>query len=307
MLELIKLDPGKLQDTITIFLAIVIEATPFIIIGILSSVIIKAFIDPNKLLKLTPKNPFLSHLTMSLLGIVFPVCECGNVPLLRQLIAKGVPISSAVSFYLGAPVLNIAVVASTYIAFGPGSIVFWARFLIGFLIAYLVGLFLYFTTDNNHKALTKSMQIECAHDHTKVQGKKFLFSSQFFDFFHKELKSMFALLVFGAFVASITQIWIPRDLLLSLNSSPFVAVTAMMVIAVIISVCSTVDAFIALGFSQTFSNGALLGFLVYGPMIDIKALSMLSTTFNIKFLIKVVSAVTILTYLFTLILINLGY
>lgn len=308
MFDLFTLEAGRIQDTITIFLAIVIEATPFIVLGVLASVFVKAFINEERLLKLAPKNPFLSHLYMSFLGMVFPVCECGNVPLLRQLVAKGVPVSAAVSFYLGAPILNVAVIASTWIAFGSDPIIFWGRFVFGFLIAYFVGLYLYFFTKNNHDVLTEKMQLMCEHDHDhKAEGTKFLFSKRFFTFFNQEMQSMFSLLVFGAFIASLTQIWIPRDVLLSLNSEPVLAITAMMVLAVIISVCSTVDAFIALGFAQTFSSGAVLSFLLYGPMIDIKAISMLSTTFTVGFITRVVIAVTLLTYIFTLFVTAIGY
>jgi uncharacterized membrane protein YraQ (UPF0718 family) len=43
-----------------------------------------------------------------------------------------------------------------------------------------------------------------------------------------------------------------------------------------------VDAFVALSFAANFSTGALLAFLVYGPMVDIKSIFMFSRVFNKK-------------------------
>lgn len=112
------LDP-KIQDTLTIFLAIVIEAVPFIVLGVLVSAVLSAFVKDKWLLKLRGDNRFGSHLISSLLGMLFPVCECGNVPVTRELLGKGFSPSQAVSFYLGAPILNIVVIASTISTFMP--------------------------------------------------------------------------------------------------------------------------------------------------------------------------------------------
>jgi hypothetical protein len=118
---------------------------------------------------------------------------------------------------------------------------------------------------------------------------------------------MFKFLLIGAAIAAITQLWIPRDILVSLNSSPVIGITAMIILAVVISVCSTVDAFIALGFAQQFSASAIISFLIYGPMIDIKAISMLTTTFKPKVIAMIVGLVTLFTYLIGLSLASLGF
>jgi uncharacterized protein len=56
----------------------------------------------------------------------------------------------------------------------------------------------------------------------------------------------------------------------------------MILLAVLLSVCSTVDAFIALAFVGTFSSGSILGFLVYGPMVDIKSTLMFLQVYRRK-------------------------
>ena len=58
-------------------------------------------------------------------------------------------------------------------------------------------------------------------------------------------------------------------------------------LAFVISICSNVDAFFALAFRDTFTAGSLVSFLVFGPMIDIKLLSLMRTTYQPKVLMQV--------------------
>lgn len=53
-----------------------------------------------------------------------------------------------------------------------------------------------------------------------------------------------------------------------------------MALAIVLSICSTVDAFVVLGFVGTFSPGAILAFLVFGPMVDIKSTLMYLSVFR---------------------------
>ncbi len=73
------------------------------------------------------------------MGLFFPVCECGVVPLTRRLFQKGAPTAVGISFLLAAPVLNPIVIASTYAAFGFGQ-VFWGRIGLTLVIAVITGL-----------------------------------------------------------------------------------------------------------------------------------------------------------------------
>ena len=118
---------------------------------------------------------------------------------------------------------------------------------------------------------------------------------------------MLSLLILGAGIASITQLWIPREIILSIAENPLYAIGAMMALALVISVCSTVDAFIALAYANQFSPSALLGFLIYGPTIDIKALSMLTTTFKPYVVGIIWFLVTAFTLIITLGIASLGY
>jgi uncharacterized protein len=95
-----------LQDFLTITLSIVIEALPFVILGIIISSLIRRFLPPAKLTKILPRNPFWRRFALSLAGLALPVCECGNVPVARSLLARGLKPADVVSFLFAAPILN---------------------------------------------------------------------------------------------------------------------------------------------------------------------------------------------------------
>jgi uncharacterized membrane protein YraQ (UPF0718 family) len=94
------------------------------------------------------------------------------------------------------------------------------------------------------------------------------------------------------------QIFIPQSVMLSVGQGPLISVIVLVGLAILLSICSTVDAFIALGFVGTFSAGAILAFLVLGPMVDIKSVLMYGHVFRprpVLYLILIPLLVSILS------------
>ena len=105
----------------TRFLGIFIEAVPFLLLGTFASGLIEAFVSKDDITRVVPGNIVLATAMGGMMGFMFPVCECGVVPVTRRLFRKGMPISVGIAFLLSAPVMNPVVVASTYAAFGAGA------------------------------------------------------------------------------------------------------------------------------------------------------------------------------------------
>ena len=289
--------PPQFQDFITIFLSIFVEAMPFVILGSLVSALIGLFIKEEWILKLIPKNRLFSHALMPFLGIAFPVCECGNVPVAKRLLFKGVQISQVLTFILAAPAFNFIVFIATYSAFKDSISIVFFRFLFTYIIAVTIGIL--FSLKKNPDEILQSNfanEVACHHDHTKKSLKNF--SSDLLD----DFSQMLASLVIGALIASALQNFTPIDILKSLGQNPIISILIMIIIAFVISICSNVDAFVALSYSSRFTSGSIVSFLVFGPMIDIKSLSMLSTIFTKRFLILMTSLVFALTFILSLIL-----
>ena len=128
----------RLSSFTTIFVSIFIEASPFLLLGSLGSGIIEVFFENQDISRWVPGNPLLGALVGSLMGLFFPVCECGVVPLTRRLIKRGLPVPVGISFLLGAPALNPIVLMSTVVAFGWGPVL-WGRVGLTLAIATLTG------------------------------------------------------------------------------------------------------------------------------------------------------------------------
>ena len=272
--------PDRLQDWITLSLSVMIEALPFVMLGICIAIIVQVWLPAERLLTYLPQQPLLRRACLSLLGIALPVCECGNVPLARGLLAKGLTPSESLVFLLAAPVLNPVTIITTQQAFAGDMTILWARVFGGFAIANLVGWV--YARRPAEELLTNTFVASCQADH--MQQSKRVASLAIF---RREVQAMLPALVVGAGLAGLVQVLVSREVLVSLGSQPVWSVIAMVALAFIVSICSNVDAFFALAFRQTFMTGALVSFLTFGPMIDIKMLSLLRTTYRPSVLLQV--------------------
>lgn len=287
---------GRLQGFVTVFLGIFIEAVPFLLAGVLVSSFIALFVTEEHIRRYSPRNPLLAAIGGSLLGLVFPVCECGSIPAARRLISKGVQLPAGIAFLLAAPVINPIVMVSTYVAFGSWEIVTW-RIGLTMLFAVIIGLLVGAVRDprtiltpqlhsaplhlHEHHAAHEHHHEHgptCNHDHHHEPDPQASILRRVLGHANLEFFEMARYLIAGALLAAALQTLIPQQALLALGTGPVVSVLVLMALAAILSICSTVDSFIALSFVNTFTPGSIVAFLVFGPMIDIKSTLMLTTT-----------------------------
>jgi uncharacterized membrane protein YraQ (UPF0718 family) len=117
----------------------------------------------------------------------------------------------------------------------------------------------------------------------------------------QEFRELGGVLILGSAIAAIVQVFVPRDIILSLGQGPVTSILAMMLLAAVVSICSTVDSFFALSFASTFTTGSLLAFLVFGPMIDLKAVGLMLSIFKPRAIFYLFALAGQLTFLLTLI------
>jgi uncharacterized membrane protein YraQ (UPF0718 family) len=263
----------RLSTFATVFLGIFIEAAPFLFLGTLASGVVEIYLNKDTIVRLMPKQLFLSVLVGSSLGLFFPVCECGIVPLVRRLFRKGFPTPAGIAFLLSAPVINPIVIVSTATAFGIGRVLF-LRILITIIIAITIGLV--FSVTKAPWEIIRPTPWITAQDVAphKSEGKSNVWEEirQVLLISTDEFFEIGRFLVIGSLIAAGMQTFIPQSGLLAIGNGPLSSVIVMVALAVILSICSTVDAFVALSFASTFSLGSILAFLTFGPMIDIKTL-----------------------------------
>jgi uncharacterized membrane protein YraQ (UPF0718 family) len=268
----------RFQTFVTIFLGIFIEAVPFLLAGSLVSGFIAVFVDDSMIERYMPRRALPGALAGASMGLLFPVCECGVVPVTRRLYEKGLPTSIGVAFLLAAPVINPIVIISTYAAFGATP-VFWGRLVVSALVAVIVGLI--FAAAQAREVLLPNVAAMCGCSHAaptslpvsvRVRQSLNTAGDDFLD--------MVRYLIIGSMLAAAMQTLVPQALLLSVGQGPVVSVLVMQALAFVLSICSTVDAFLALAFAGTFTTGSIVAFLTFGPMVDIKSALMFLGVFQ---------------------------
>ncbi|WP_035992513.1 permease [Leptolyngbya sp. KIOST-1] len=331
----------QLNNGITLFFSLLVEAMPFLLLGVIFSSVLLLFVDEQKLLAMMPKNPVLAALAGGLIGFMFPVCECGNIPVARRLLTKGAPTAVAIGYLLAAPTVNPIVFWATWIAFRDQPEIVFLRVIFTLIVAVTIALIFStqadvrpFLQDNLTRAMGPEPAVETVaapEVSPLLKSGTFLMQSpgqvlqldappaqvlaqvaaapplvdrlrMMVDNMVLELRELGAVLVIGSAIAAFVQVAVPREIILSLGQGPVTSIVAMMVLAWVVSICSTVDSFFALSFASTFTSGALLAFLVFGPMIDLKNISLLLTVFKGRAIIYLFVLAAQLTFLLTLVM-----
>ncbi|BFT69774.1 permease [Paenibacillus sp. P36] len=305
------------------FMDIFLDALPFMFMGVLLSTVVENFIPEAFIRRMTPKHPLGGILFACVLGIMFPLCECGMIPFVRRLMRKGMPVYIAVIFILVGPILNPIVFASTFMAFRSAPEMAYSRMGLTFGVALVVGLLLTrflkssplrhansghtaehihvhehngHSHDHHHDHVhTHDHAHHHEHGHNHSHGDSRI--ATMLSHGTSELYEMSKYLMLGAFLTALIQTFVAQDSLSAIGQGTFVSHVFMMGFAYLLSLCSTTDAFVAASFAKTFSPGSLLAFLVFGPMIDVKSTLMLLSIFKARFVLtlSIVVAITVLT------------
>lgn len=332
----------QLNSGFTLFLSLLVEAFPFLLLGVLFSGLLQFFVDERKLVQWMPRGAFLGALFGSCIGFLFPVCECGNVPVARRLLMQGAPSSVAIGFLLAAPTINPIVFWATWTAFRDQPEIAFLRIGCSLVIATLIGWVFSFQRDMRpllQPAVALAMPIK-SREPKAAKGAKnqsaapLIQSGTYFlgqstqpvdlaefqqaaaaaiadkplsyklnlmlDAMLQEIRELGGVLILGSAIAAAVQVFIPREAVVALGQGPVSSIVAMMLLAAIVSICSTVDAFFALSFSSTFTTGSLLAFLVFGPMIDLKGIGLMLAIFKPRAVFYLFALAGSLTFLFAL-------
>ncbi|RLK52101.1 permease [Microbacterium telephonicum] len=285
--------PTRLQDGLTLSTSVLIESLPFVMLGVLLSIVVQVWVPPGVIERWMPRRAWARRAVLSLLGMLIPVCECGNVPFARGLLMRGFGVPETLTFLIAAPIVNPIVIITTHQAFGFDDGILIARLVGGYLIANLIG-WLYSRHPDAEGMLTERFLATCEIVETQItdgtsggKGRRSLAQ------FVVELRAVMPALIVGSALAGAVQVLVPRDALLAIGSNPALSILAMIALAMIVSICSNVDSFFALSFASTFTPGSIVAFLLVGPLVDVKMLALLRTTFRTRILAGIVVIVVL--------------
>ncbi|PZR98614.1 MAG: hypothetical protein DLM69_08445 [Candidatus Chloroheliales bacterium] len=293
------MDSSAFTDFTTRFISIVVTAMPLLVLGVFVFALLEEYVPVTT--SWLPHRKYLSIPIASLGGAVVPVCDCGAIPVAHGLVRRGASLSEALAFVVGAPVINLLVFTTTAAIFGP--LIAAGRLAATFVAAVAIGAFFRFFVEkgkdippnlerdadvppavNTSPNLVSSSLVApgSSVDATNGTARGGIIAqiSHIISHASSELADLGRFVIVGAAVAALIQTFVPQDKLLAIGSNTFTAVLLMMLLAFLLSLCSISDAPIAATFVGNFGPGAVLAFMVFGQIIDIKNLFMMLSTFK---------------------------
>jgi uncharacterized membrane protein YraQ (UPF0718 family) len=320
----------EILDFIITFSSILWEALPFIILGAIVAGILEEFLPQQWITRFLPKQALPAVMIGGGLGLLFPMCECGIVVVMRRLLRKGLPLSVCVAYMLAGPIINLVVIFSTAVAFGPHKIapeVVGLRVGLGFLVAVVTALVVHRQWVRHGSALLTPIAApppsrpepeppphtvtvaEYTGDRPEdVAGRPVerkplmrrvsnISATALHDFV-----DITVFLILGAVIAALVKQYISADQIEALSTQqPLMAIPAMMLMAVVMCLCSEADAFVAASFTSMHIS-AKTAFLVLGPMLDIKLLFMYTRVFRPRLILTIVTCVVVQVLVYCLVL-----
>lgn len=266
---------GLAEAWAQISIAIVLQATPFLILGVIISGIIEVFV-PEAAFRRLPRSQRLAVPTAAASGMLLPACECASVPITQSLVRRGVPSAAALAFLLASPAINPVVLVSTAVAFGGDTRMVIARFVASLSAAVLVGWIW----------MSGSIDVPDGEGHSHQHHAPNKWERLRESFLH-DLLNAGGYLVLGALLAGLLKLIVPREWFLILGDRPVLACLAMAALAVLLALCSEADAFIAASFTMMPPTAQLV-FLVVGPMVDVKLIAMQRGAWGTGFVVRFV-------------------
>jgi len=296
----------RIRDVVILFTSIFYEAMPFIILGSIISGILEHVVPQQFITRFVPRNRPLAIAMSCLLGVVFPMCECGIVPVMRRLLRKGLPLSCCVAYMMAGPVLNVVVMLSTYAAFNAFAYGWWViglraglTFVIAFVTAVIIdGQYRKYGND----LLTPSTRPDApgddhVHEAPKSLGGKLAAISETA---LSDFVDITVFLTLGAVLSAVTRLMFSQDRIEYFGQAyPILSILGMMGLAIALCICSEADAFIAASFSS-LPPAPKIAFLVLGPMLDFKLYLLFTRVFKQRVIWIIVTSVIVQTFLYSL-------
>lgn len=255
-----------MEQFIVIFLALLFEATPFLIAGVAIAAVGGPWLERG-LASAAMRTPGLGTAAGTSAGMLLPMCDCGSRPLAHRLALAGRR-EFAVAFLVAAPVINPIVLVTTWLAFRDAELVI-LRFGITALVAIAAAMVLVrLKGEIAHPAATG----EHVHGGTGWGAVPANILREFFE--------LFQFLVLGAALAAAIQVFVDQSVLTE-TQGVVLSILALMALGFLLSICSSVDAFVIAGLGSALGTGPLLAFLVFGPIVNLKSIPLYLRLFTV--------------------------
>ncbi|HEX4703830.1 MAG TPA: permease [Pseudonocardiaceae bacterium] len=271
------LDVAAVRTGATVFVAVCVQAMPFLVLGVLVSGAIAAFVPARLLRRVLPRREAVAVGVAGLAGMALPGCECASVPVAGRLMRQGVPVPAALAFLLAAPAINPVVLMATAVAFPAAPAMVLARFLGSLATAIVMGWL--WSRFGHTEWIAERARTVLPDRHEASRWEVFVETAR------SDLADAGGFLVIGASAAAVLNVLVPRSWFSVVGHSPLTGVIVMALLAVVLALCSEADAFVAASLSALPLLPRLV-FLVVGPAVDVKLIALQAGTFGRRFVVR---------------------
>ena len=298
-----------IKNVSIIFTSIFFESIPFLLLGALISSIVETYVSNETMARIIPKNKILGSIVGIFLGFFLPACDCAVIPVSKRLLKKKVPVNVAISFMLASPIINPVVLLSTYKAFyKTNPEIFWYRLLLGMAISLVIGTIMGIIFGRKEVIINGLDDEECAHCDHHEHHHHHSFKNDYLSICKHTAYDFFEVvkyLMFGALIASLVQVLLPRNILMLFNNNQVLSILVLMFFAYLISLCSTSDSFVGKSLLSTFSTTSIMAYLLLGPMIDIKNTIVLFGNYKKSFVMTLITLIFVVIFITSVLVVNI--
>ena len=291
--------PYSIHQCFAIITGLIIEAIPFLLLGTIGSTVIRYFVPQRILLKLLGDHSWKSYGAAMVSGLALPVCDCAIIPLFKALTDRGVPLSVALLFMLASPIINPITILSTWYAFPDNPMISVWRIVLGLGVALLVALSFRFIPPSTSMMKAKTAQ-NLSYEEIVLEASKskHINKRRLLIHMEKEFSQLLFYFSIAACVLSVVQVYGKPWLINAGITLPDVwAIPILLILAFFFSVCSTSDAIIGKSLSTLFPMSSVMGFLILGPMLDIKNVYILKQYMPTSFILRLGLTIVVISYL----------
>jgi uncharacterized membrane protein YraQ (UPF0718 family) len=318
------------------FTSILYEAMPFIVLGVVIAGLLEEFVPQKLVARLIPRSRVLAIAIGGFLGVLFPMCECGIIPVMRRLLRKGVPLSCCACYMLAGPIINVVVMISTFVAFSstqegavytedvydaagtPQSVTSYPqlggwqmmalRMGLGFLVAFITSLIVEWQYRKHGNKLLASLAVPekeglplVGDDNSAPKRTALARVGNIAETALHDFVDVTVYLIIGAILAAAGRLILKHDQVEALATNYVLAIGVMMALAILLCICSEADAFVAASF-RMLPPASKLAFLVLGPMLDMKLYLMYTRVFRPRLIWTIITSVVVQVFVYAMLL-----
>lgn len=301
---------SQLSHAVTLFISHVFKSLPFLLWGIIVSSGLLAFVDEHQFVAKLPQNRILGAIVGSSLGIMIPVGQYGNIPVMRRLLLQGASIPLSISFLIASPTINPFVIWVSWGVLGNYPRLLFLRILGAWMIGIILGLiFSAYADQPSGKSINSPLAMystllhsgtllrSCNTPQTFHRTGSLIFEYKanlaipnhlwgrcllFLDDVIKEFLELGSILLLGCAITTVAQVFLPQAQLLTWGQTPVTQILVMSFLSLVLSFNSLCTPYFINPLTSTFLYGSNLAFLLLSSLIDLKSLGLLFTTLRPK-------------------------